>query len=223
MLYYFDADIATEHGIEEAVMLNFISYWVFVNKANDRNLRDGYYWTYNSLVALERIFPFWDYKKIGRILQKLEDKKVILSKNYNNIKFDRTKWYTIIDQSISEKMEFDFSKLGNRSPKYGRPIPFNKTYNIQNNNQPIKGWLDSDFSKVGKTGNETLSALLNRKDSYIESGSNFLKDFEEFINMPEHSLDDREFLKNKNFHSINEMAVKLGSALEYFLNWKGIK
>ena len=129
MIYHFDVDLAIKYSIEESVILNFLSYWIFINKANERNFRDGYYWTYNSLTALEKIFPFWDYKKIGRILQKLEDKKIILSGNYNKIKFDRTKWYTIIDSSILEKMETDFSKFGNRLSKPGKAIP--------NNNQLI--------------------------------------------------------------------------------------
>ncbi len=144
MLYYFDADIAIEHGIEEAVILNFLSYWVFVNRANERNFRDGFYWTYNSLTALEKIFPFWDYKKIGRLLQKLEDKKIIISRNYNNIKFDRTKWYTIIDQSIIKKMELDFSKFGNGTSKSERPIPINNPDNKPTNQSINKiGWIEN--------------------------------------------------------------------------------
>ncbi len=136
MIYHFDVDLAIEHSIEGAVILNYLSHWIFINKANDRNFKDGYYWTYNSLTAFEKIFPFWDYKKIGRILLKLEDKKIILSGNYNKVRFDRTKWYTIIDPSILKKMETDFSKFGSRLSKPEKAIP-NKNQINKTNNQPL--------------------------------------------------------------------------------------
>jgi hypothetical protein len=136
MIYHFDVDLAIEYSIEEAVILNHLSYWIFINKANERNFRDGSYWTFNTLEAFEKIFPFWDYKKIGRILQKLENRKVILSGNYNKIKFDRTKWYTIIAPSILQKMESDFSKFGNRMSKNEKAIPVNNTYS-KPTNQPL--------------------------------------------------------------------------------------
>ena len=44
MTHNFDTEIATEYGINEAILLNNIYYWVEYNKANEKNFHDGYYW-----------------------------------------------------------------------------------------------------------------------------------------------------------------------------------
>ena len=58
MTYSFDIEIAQEIGVDEAIMLQNIIFWLVKNKANGTNHYDGRYWTYNSHKALESFFLF---------------------------------------------------------------------------------------------------------------------------------------------------------------------
>ena len=103
MNHSFDIDLAKEYGIEEAIILENFAFWIKKNSANNINFIDGNYWTFNSASALEELFPYMNLKKIQRILNKLEELNILKSANHNKAKYDRTKWYCIVDKNILEK------------------------------------------------------------------------------------------------------------------------
>lgn len=90
---FYEAD-ALKYGVEQAIVLRHLRYWVEINMANRRNLEDGRHWTYNSAEALTQIFPFWNRRKIARLLDGLENAGAIASGCYNRNPSNRTKWYT---------------------------------------------------------------------------------------------------------------------------------
>ena len=124
MEHHCDVDVAEQYWIEEAIILYNLKYWLIKNIANEVNLYDWYYWTYNSTKAFSKIFPYMSEKKISRILLDLEDKWVIKSWNYNKSPYDKTKWYTIIQKCL-----IDCSFLSNREDINVQPIPDNNTDN----------------------------------------------------------------------------------------------
>ena len=90
--------------LEEAVVLNQISYWIEKYKDANHNFKDGKYWVYNSYQKWhDDNFPFWHTSKIQRIFKSLEKKGLLVSANYNNVGFDKTKWYSI-DYERLQKM-----------------------------------------------------------------------------------------------------------------------
>ncbi len=93
----FKAQLAEEHGIDVAVMLHNMVYWTEKNIANDRNYRNGRYWTYNSMAALAELYPFWSKDQIKRILAKCKDAGLLLVDDFNPDRKDRTKWYSPSD------------------------------------------------------------------------------------------------------------------------------
>ena len=95
MNHTFNVDIATKYGILEAVLLENINFWITKNKANDKNFYDGFYWTYNSITALSKLFPYASRATIFRALNNLEDAGLIISGNYNKRASDKTKWYAL--------------------------------------------------------------------------------------------------------------------------------
>lgn len=109
MEFHFDKDDAIKYGVEAAVLLYNLKFWIKKNKANGKNFIDGHYWTYNSREAFEKLFPFWDLRKIGRILLELENIGVIMSANYNKSKWDKTKWYCLVDESFMSDIEDESS------------------------------------------------------------------------------------------------------------------
>jgi hypothetical protein len=109
-------------GVEKAVILYNLRFWLDKNVANDINLHDGHYWTYNKAKAFALLFPYITARKISKLLRELESSGFIKSGVYNENKNDQTKWYTMPQYSISAlkaaksksipKQDIPMSKLG---------------------------------------------------------------------------------------------------------------
>jgi len=113
---------AQKYGVDGAVMLYHVRYWVAKNEANENNFHEGQYWTYNSTKAFAILFPFYTARKIGRILTKLEDDGAIVSGNFNGKRYDRTKWFTLVN-AITENGTLHLSNLVNAITESVEPIP----------------------------------------------------------------------------------------------------
>ena len=101
MNHSFNTEIAKEYGLEEAILLENIYFWVLKNKANNQNYINGHYWTYNSVKAFNELFFYISPSKINRALKNLEENKLILSDCFNENKYDHTKWYTVTKKAES--------------------------------------------------------------------------------------------------------------------------
>ncbi|GGE64468.1 hypothetical protein [Priestia taiwanensis] len=83
--------LACKYGLNEAILLQQLHYWLQESK----NIRDGYTWVYNTYTDWGKQFPFWSERTIRRSILKLEERRVVVSNNFNRKKSDRTKWYRI--------------------------------------------------------------------------------------------------------------------------------
>mgnify|MGYP002445049899 CR=1 FL=1 len=121
----FDADVAEEVGIEAAIILWNIGYWIEHNAANGQNEHDGRYWTYNSQKAFQELFPFMSAGKIRGALKRLEDGGYILTGNYNRVAYDRTLWYALTEkgETLCKKENLHLQKSQNGSSEICEPIP----------------------------------------------------------------------------------------------------
>lgn len=145
--HHFNVGDAVLYGIEKAILLQNIRYWLDKNKANRKNEFDGYYWTYNSSSAFAELFPYMSAKKIARLLKELENDGLLLVGNYNKSAYDRTKWYSMSEFSTSQNGNIHFPNLSNELPKIEQPIPDINTDKKQDNKQylsdkPKKAQLD---------------------------------------------------------------------------------
>lgn len=157
MNHIFSVEFATENSIEEAVILENLFYWCNKNKANGTNFFDNDYWTYNSVRAFNKLFPYLSPRKIEGALKRLEQKGYIKIGNYNSNPYDRTKWYAvtekgkayfIIDKSITQFCEMDKHENVNEFPQNG------KSYKDTDINTDI----NTDNKKEYKEKEPTLSA-----------------------------------------------------------------
>lgn len=101
MKHMFDIEIAQQYGINAAVILDNMYFWVEKNRANEMNYYDGRYWTYNSVKAFSRLFPYLSPRAINTALKKLIDDGLIVTGNYNTSSYDRTLWYAITEKGFS--------------------------------------------------------------------------------------------------------------------------
>lgn len=125
MTHSFDVEIATEFGVNCAILLNHIYFWVEKNRANERHFHEGKYWTYNSINAYTELFPYMSDKQIRTSLKKLEDSGLISVGNFNQSAYDRTKWYALTEKgmSILQNCNIDLPKRANGLSENGEPIP----------------------------------------------------------------------------------------------------
>ena len=101
MLHHFDPDIAERYGVNEAIILYNIAFWVDKNEKNEHNFFEGRYWTYNSTKAYKKQFPYMSERTIQRVIKKLIDEGVIMSGKFSSDSRDRTHYYTLTDYGAS--------------------------------------------------------------------------------------------------------------------------
>lgn len=140
MKYMFDVELAKKYGLEEAIFLENLIFWVIRNRANQTNYFDGRTWTYNSVRAFNVLFPFWTTKQIRRVLDSLLKQGVIVKGNYNQNPYDRTLWYALDEEDtfICQYGQVDLPKPPNEFCKKGQPIPDIKPDSKPDNKPDIK-------------------------------------------------------------------------------------
>ena len=176
MQHSFDVDIAKEYGLKEAILLNHLYFWIEKNKANEVHYYDGAYWTYNSVKALNKLFPYLSERQINNSLKVLKEKGIIQTGNYNKSAYDRTMWYAFTKMGISimQKCKMEDTKMSNGYVENVKPIPDINT-NINTDIKSCKSkygefknvlLTDDEYNKL-KTSN--LLVYIERLSSYIES------------------------------------------------------
>jgi len=125
MDYSFNVQLAEQYGVEEAVLLNHLYFWIQHNAANKKHFHDGRYWTYNSAQAFTEIFPFWSRQKIDRIIQFLREKDAVIIGNYNEKNGDKTRWFSLPEcvVSVIEGRQYHCSETSNPCSELSNPLP----------------------------------------------------------------------------------------------------
>lgn len=142
MHHNFNTKVADKYGMICAVILENIYYWVVKNEVNNANFYNGYYWTYNSTTAYQKIFTYLSERQIRSALDKLKEEGLILVDNLNSIfnkGCNRTLWYTITKKGVNllndieseddpnpttnmQKCQNDTAKMSNRNDKNATSI-----------------------------------------------------------------------------------------------------
>src|SRR5690606_14308674 len=86
-------ELATRVGLNEAIFLQQLNYWL---KGDSGQYWEGRKWVYNTYAEWQKNFPFWSKRTIQGIVLRLENEGLIESTDaHNDDSRDRTKWYTI--------------------------------------------------------------------------------------------------------------------------------
>lgn len=122
--------LARALGLNEALVLQQINYWIEINKKSGKNYHDEKYWTYNSIRAWqENDFDYMSVDTVKRTFAKLEKAGYLLVGNYNKDPRDKTKWYTIND----EKLEELYLELNRKKLEHERKILEKESRNTMHN------------------------------------------------------------------------------------------
>lgn len=146
--YIFDIEHAKRYGVDEAIMLQNLIFWINKNRANEKHFHENRYWTYCSAKAFTELFPFWSEGQIRRILKSLQEQGAILVGNWSENQYDRTAWYALsdafveIETSICRNQQMDITKTTNPNDENGISYTDNKT-DIKPNSIKYKGTAES--------------------------------------------------------------------------------
>ena len=150
MKHIFDVDIAKKYGVNAAILLENIGYWIKQNEANETNFYDGTYWTFNSRRAYKELFPYMSERQINTAFQKLIDDGLIMTGNYNKLAYDRTLWYALTQKGKCI-LHFDIMDNDDMSNGLGQnvtPIPNINTNITADENSNIYSVPQAETSKT---------------------------------------------------------------------------
>ncbi len=106
-------------GIDEALVLQQVHYWVVLNQRANRNEQDGFFWTYNTFNQwAEQFSALWSVSTLKRIFARLEKRGFLISGRFNKSNIDRTKWYRVNYEAVNRLCQIDTSD----SVNLGRPL-----------------------------------------------------------------------------------------------------
>lgn len=221
MEHSFDVDIAKEYGVNAAIILKNIYFWVEKNKLNDKHYHDGKYWTYNSMKAFKEQFPYMSQSTIRNTLKKLENEELIVSGNFNVSQYDRTLWYSMTEKSICYFDKMHLLKLTNGSVKNNKSNCENqqtntiyKPYNKPNNNiykeygefQSVK-LTDEQYNKLKLEYPNCYKELIQILDNYCSSSGKKYKNYYSAIKNWVIKRYEQENNKSKNENGNNQKSV----------------
>lgn len=90
--------LAMKIGFREAIILQQIHYWL----TKSLHIIEGRKWVYNTYRDWQKQFPFWSQSTVKRTILNLEKQGLLISGNWNTLKLDKTKWYTIDYEKINK-------------------------------------------------------------------------------------------------------------------------
>ena len=144
--------LAKAVGLNEALFLQQLHYWLHSKISHER---EGKLFIYNSLRDWQSQFPFFSASTLWRTIKNLEQRGLILCRNYNAKRFDRTGWYTINYDEIAA-LELETSD--------GTPSSQNEPVNSSNRNA-----VSQTDDLTSRQSGITIPDKENNKDLFFSS------------------------------------------------------
>lgn len=168
--HHFQVDDAVLYGVEKAVLLNNLKYWLDHAKANGKKAIDGYHWTFNSATSFAELIPYISPSKIGRLMRELEADGIVIVGNHNRAGYDRTKWYTMPEYALQaaspvivQNATLHCHDLSNALSQSEQPIP-----NINTDNKHHSKQVAAKAAKKLTKAELLFNKVRLNKDKYPE-------------------------------------------------------
>ena len=207
-----DKELATILGLNEALVLQQLNYWIEINKKNKRNFHEGKYWTYNTINEWQEEFPFWSTSTVKRTFKKLRDMNLIIVDNFNLYQMDRTLWYTInyeeLERLVENNEKTNEESLSDREEQNDTSIGSKDNSHNMQNDQMEKANMNSAIPEITT---ETSSDISNQSINQSREGMDRLTKTPNKI-----KIDYEKIIKNcelyaidKNYREAVAYAIKL--------------
>lgn len=130
--HHFEIEDANKYGVEKAIILYNITFWLDKNKANHRNIHrykddNDYYWTFNSAASFAKMFTYFNARSISRWIKEMDDEGVLLRASFNRHKYDKMSWYSTPQYIVTPRQNDEgFRQNDEGFRQNDQPIPDNK-------------------------------------------------------------------------------------------------
>ncbi|HEL9651785.1 TPA: conjugal transfer protein, partial [Streptococcus suis] len=199
--------LAREIGLNEAIVLQQINFWLEINKQNGKNYHDGKYWTYNSIRAWhESDFSYLSYETVKRTFSKLEKAGYLFTGNYNKDPRDKTKWYSLNYDKIFTLEEEVKQKRNNVASKVLEKADENDVTNALGQNDPME-----KFKLIQCNNSERTNGLVQTEPMQSVNMSQPLPN-----NTSNNTTDNTSFYINQSIEEEDELE-KLKKQVQYDL------
>lgn len=123
--HHFSVSVAVDVGVNAAVVLENIAFWVRANRKAGRHKHDGKHWTYGSTRHFAELFDYLSEKQVRGALDKLITCGYVETGNFNRSAYDRTRWFTLTEKGERATQERQSEKptKAKGAAGNGRPIP----------------------------------------------------------------------------------------------------
>lgn len=152
MTHSFNTTLAERYGIDEAILIEHIYWWIHKNDCEEIEdmIHEGKVWCRSTAKGFAKYIPYMKPDKIWRKLKKLEG-HVLLVGNFNRQALNQTLWYTFTDEFKKEldDLNYDFENFKNANLKNEKSYNsiINNPINIEDNIKENKKTLSKDNSK----------------------------------------------------------------------------
>lgn len=146
MEHSFDVDVAVKYGVNAAILLQNLYWWIQKNRANKLHYHDGTYWTYNSREAYTKLFPYLSERQVKTAMDKLIADGIVITGDYNTNRYKRPTWYAITNKgyTLIQKCPTVDTEMSERRDK-SEPSNTDISADVSANNISRKS-ADGDFS-----------------------------------------------------------------------------
>ena len=151
-IHSLNVKVAEVVGVNKALLLQYIEFWVEKNRANDVGIYEGKAWVYHTANGFAQIFPYMKPNTICKYLIELENDGYIVSmknpdksKNRNN----QTKFYTLTQkyfEIMASKNQNEFAKNQNEFAK--NQNEFAKNQNLYNDFSELENNISSLYGRI---------------------------------------------------------------------------
>lgn len=146
-------ELACEIGLTESLLLLQIDYWISISD----NERDGMLWTYQSVRDIQqKAFPFLSVATISRALNNLIEKGYLIVGNYNDKKYDKTRWFALNYYKLKELKSI-------RVDDEGSGVFQNETRSFQNETRKLQ-----NETTIPEITTDTTTEITKERKEYKE-------------------------------------------------------
>ena len=129
MKHVFDVTVASEVGVNAAIVFENIAFWIEHNKKAGKNEKEGRFWMYSSINDLAENFEYLTIKQTRTAIDKLLEAGYIIQGCFNRHGYDRTRWYALGEkgESIFHSGQIDLPSEAKGTPTGAKVIDLGGT------------------------------------------------------------------------------------------------
>lgn len=164
---------------DEAIVLQQLHYWL----SRTNNVQsDGHKWIYNSMADWLKQFPWIKSRaRLNRYFDDLENRGLIITGNFNKAKFDKTKWYRIDYDALTDLEQRLYQNESTSDSKQDNGVSQNEsTYTNRLPETTTREDDDDAHTRDARPADEDPFTLANQANINVNSALN-LPVFVDFI------------------------------------------